>query len=51
MLIDLVYTVEICMNFVKKTRVYEDIQSIGYNYLTGYFIFDIVATLPGIFMN
>lgn len=43
--------IEICLNFVKKTRAHKDVESIGYNYLTGYFIFDVVATLPGLINN
>jgi len=49
--IDIIYTVEIFLNFVKKTRAHKDLKSISYNYVTGYFVFDVVATVPGIFYN
>lgn len=49
--IDIIFFVEILLNFVKKTRAHKELTSIGYNYLTGYFIFDVAATLPELFMN
>jgi len=47
--IDVIYMIEIVLNFVKKTRAHKDLKSISYNYVTGYFIFDLVATVPGLF--
>ena len=41
--------IEILLNFVKKTRAHKDLKSISYNYVTGYFLFDVVATVPGLF--
>ena len=50
--IDIIFFVEILLNFVKKTRAHKDLYSIGYNYLVGgFFIFDVAATLPELFMN
>lgn len=37
------------LNFVKKTRAHKDLKSIASNYVTGFFLFDIVATVPGLF--
>jgi hypothetical protein len=41
--------IEILLNFVKKTRAHKDLKSISYNYVTGFFLFDVVATVPGLF--
>ena len=43
--------IEIVLNFVKKTRAHKDLKSISTNYVTGYFIFDVVATVPGLFYH
>lgn len=43
--------IEILLNFVKKTRAHKDLYHICQNYLTGYFIFDVVATVPELFMD
>jgi len=47
--IDIIYMVEIILNFVKKTRALKDLKTIASNYVTGYFMFDVVATVPGLF--
>jgi hypothetical protein len=49
--IDIIFFVEILLNFVKKTRAHKELTTIGYNYLTGYFIFDVASTLPELFLN
>jgi sorbitol-specific phosphotransferase system component IIC len=49
--IDIIFTVEILLNFVKKTRAHKELTQIGQNYLTGYFIFDVASTLPELFLN
>jgi hypothetical protein len=49
--IDIIYFIEICLNFVKRTRAHKELSTIGYNYLTGFFIFDVVSTLPELFMG
>jgi len=36
---------------VKRTRAHKELSTIGYNYLTGFFIFDVVATLPELFLG
>ena len=47
--IDIIYIFEIILNFVKKTRAHKELKNIAYNYVTGYFLFDVVATVPGLF--
>ena len=49
--IDIIYLMEICLNFVKKTRAHKDIAAISMNYITGSFIFDLVSTIFGILSN
>ena len=49
--IDIIYFIEIILNFVKKTRAHKELLTIAYNYLTFYFIFDVVATIPELFMS
>jgi hypothetical protein len=49
--IDIIYFIEICLNFVKRTRAHKELSTIGYNYLTGFFIFDVISTLPELFMG
>jgi len=49
--IDIIYLIEICLNFVKRTRAHKELSTIGYNYLTGYFVFDVISTLPELFMG
>jgi len=44
--VDSIFLVEIMISFVKRTNSYKDIQSISYSYLSGSFIFDVVATVP-----
>lgn len=49
--IDIFIFMDIIMNFVKKTRAHRELKTIGLNYITGYFIFDVIATVPGLFTN
>ena len=51
MAIDIIYFVEILLNFVKKTMAYKDFRKIAKNYITGYFIIDVVATIPELYMQ
>ena len=51
LIIDIIYFIEILMNFVKKTHGLKELDQIAQNYLTGYFIFDVIATIPCLFMN
>jgi hypothetical protein len=46
--IDIIYLFEIILNFVKRTRALKKIQTISVNYLTSYFIFDVVGTIPNL---
>ena len=48
LIVDIVFIVEIGLNFLKRTLANKDIATIAINYLTGYFIFDVLATLPGL---
>ena len=47
--IDVIWLIEIIFNFLKKTRAHRDLKSISYNYITGYFIFDLISVVPGLF--
>lgn len=51
MAIDIIQLMEIMLNFVKKTRAHKDLIHICMSYLTGYFIFDVIATVPELFMD
>ena len=44
--IDIIYLFEIILNFVKRTRALKKFQTISINYLTSYFIFDFIGTVP-----
>lgn len=46
--IDIIYLFEIILNFVKRTRALKNIKTISVNYLTSYFIFDVVGTIPNL---
>jgi len=48
---DIIFFIEILMNFVKRSRAYYTLPLIAHNYLLGQFIFDVVATLPCLFMG
>ena len=45
-IVDISWSVEICMNFIVATKEHRDFKSVALNYITGYFIFDVVATIP-----
>lgn len=49
MVIDIIFIIEICLNFVKRTRAYKDLKHIAIHYITGLFVFDVVSTIPIIF--
>ena len=49
--IDIIYLFEIMLNFVKRTRALKKIQAIAVNYLTSFFIFDVIATIPNLINN
>jgi len=46
--IDIIYLFEIILNFVKRTRALKKIQTISVNYLTSYFLFDVIGTIPNL---
>lgn len=43
---DIIYIIEIFLNFIKRTRAHKDLSSISDNYIKTYFVFDVVATVP-----
>ena len=47
---DMIMLVDVFFNFLKADRVRKDLYSIGEDYVTGYFIFDILACVPAFFM-
>ena len=47
--VDIILTFDIVLNFLKKTRINFTLKAIAFNYLTGYFIFDVIATIPFLF--
>lgn len=49
MAFDIIYFIEIILNFVKRSRAYTVFQTIAQNYLTGFFVFDVVSTIPCLF--
>mmetsp|Transcript_30350 Transcript_30350/g.46446 ORF Transcript_30350/g.46446 Transcript_30350/m.46446 type:complete len:183 (+) Transcript_30350:484-1032(+) len=44
--IDIIYCIEIAMNFVKRTRTFRTVPMIAKQYLSGAFVFDVISTLP-----
>ena len=46
MAVDIIYVIEIIMNFLKRSRTQPTIQLITQNYLMGTFVFDVIATVP-----
>jgi hypothetical protein len=48
---DIVFLIEIILNFFKRSRTEPTLYLIAYNYLLGYFFFDVIATLPCLFMG
>lgn len=48
--IDIFFVLEIALNFVKRTRANQDIQAIAFSYMTGLFIFDLIGTIPELFI-
>ena len=51
LIIDIIYFIEIILNMLKKTRAHKEIEAIAWNYLTGYFIFDAIGTIPCLVMG
>jgi len=48
---DIIWFIEILLNFVKKTRAHNDLKKIAIDYLSSYFAFDVIATIPELFMQ
>ena len=51
LIFDIIFFIEIILNFVKRSRAHRELKQIANNYLLGYFLFDVVGTLPCLFMN
>jgi hypothetical protein len=47
-IIDIIWCVEILLSFIKWSKTKNDFKTIAQNYIFSYFIFDILATIPGI---
>lgn len=47
--IDIIYTIEILFCFVKRTMAHKDIKAISMNYISFYFWFDAIGTVPNLF--
>lgn len=43
---DIVYTLDILLNFVKRTRGHKTITQISTNYMYNFFIFDVISVIP-----
>jgi len=43
---DIIYLIEILFNFLKRTRAYPTIWAISKRYVSSYFIFDVLSTIP-----
>lgn len=48
---DIIYLIEIILNFFKKGRTEKDVKAIAVNYLSFYFWFDVISTVPCLFMS
>lgn len=49
--IDVIYLLEIFLNFLKKTRAHKDLRSIARNYMLSYFGFDAISTIPHLLLK
>jgi len=47
--IDIIYCMEIALNFFKWSNAYNDIQKIAIKYIKGYFFIDVIATFSGLY--
>jgi len=48
---DIIFLIEIILNFFKRSRTEPTLYLIAYNYILGYFFFDVIATIPCLFMG
>lgn len=46
MVFDIIYLIDIILNFVKRTRGHKTLPDIAQNYLGNYFLFDVVSIIP-----
>lgn len=46
MVFDIIYCIEIILNFVKRTRGHKTLPSIAWNYISNYFFFDVISVIP-----
>ena len=46
--LDIIFLIEIILNFLKRTMANKDIGQIATNYIFGTFIFDVIATIPNL---
>lgn len=46
---DIIFLIEIFFNFFKRSRTEPTLYLIAYNYLLGFFFFDVIATIPCLF--
>jgi hypothetical protein len=51
MAIDIIWFIEIIFNFLKVNNKDEELKDTIPNYLTGFFCFDIIATIPLLFFD
>jgi hypothetical protein len=49
--IDIVYCLEITLNFFKRTNGYKNLDEIALRYLKTTFLFDVVATVTGLYFS
>lgn len=46
--LDIIFLIEILLNFLKRTMANKDLRTIATNYVFGTFIFDVIATVPNL---
>ena len=49
--IDCIFLIEIMMNFLKRSMAYPTLPLIAHHYITGQFLFDVIATVPNLIMD
>ena len=45
---DVVLAIDILLSFFKMDRINNTLSSIAFNYVTSYFVFDLISTIPGL---
>ena len=51
LVVDIIYLIEIILNFMKKQRGHKTMNDIAKSYILSYFAFDLIGTLPELFMG